>query len=503
MAALALPDADDGAGETRRVVAMGVDRVHEVVQHEPGPARRGTRGRPAQAHGLAQPARRRRGVEPVVREHDVRQPGGAVALQGVDVVGEVVATGLARLRRHVAGEHDERPGRRDRLADPRHEQGRQDAGVEAPGADHDDLGLLDRVDRVLARPDVRRGDPDAVDGVAAGDEALAVHHGAVQEPGVEAEDRAGGGDDPAAHREDAVHLPDPLLEVPVLEGHERGQQQVAHRVPAEADAQRLGSAHRRQRGVQVRVRLWRQRAHGAREPVLEQAAHERLGVGEGDDAVADVPDGRQTQLRAQHARRAAVIRHGDDRGEVGGVLLEAAQQRGEAGPAADGHDARAAGEEPLLVDDLDHRLVAVPEGERVHQRPHEPVGAVQEQREANGAGDEPAQVVGQELQGEEVDHRHHGAARLHAGHDLADDVGDTDGEDEEPEEREEEPPLDADADGQPAAEVHRSSSRWKTATGPKSRPRSQAASSSLITIERCQPPVQPMAMVRRVLPSRA
>ena len=66
----------------------------------------------------------------------------------------------------------------------------------------------------------------------------------------------------------------------------------------------------------------------------------------------------------------------------------------------------------------------------------------------------------------------------------------------------EEPALDPDAGGQPAPEVHvRSSSRWKTATGPKSCSRSHAATSSATTIERWKPPVQPMPMVRRVLPS--
>ena len=62
---------------------------------------------------------------------------------------------------------------------------------------------------------------------------------------------------------------------------------------------------------------------------------------------------------AEHAGRAAVVGDGDHGRQVGRVLLEAAQQRREAGPAADRDDARTAGEEPLLVDDLDHRLLAV------------------------------------------------------------------------------------------------------------------------------------------------
>ena len=183
------------------------------------------------------------------------------------------------------------------------------------------------------------------------------------------------------------------------------------------------------------------------------------------------------------------------------MLLEAAEQRGQAGAAADRHDPRAAGEEPLLVDHLDHRLVAVPQRERIDQGTHELVRADEEQREAQRAGDQPPELVRQELEGEEVEDRAGRAAGLRGRGDLAEDVGDAEGEDEQAGKGEEEPTLDADADGQPSAEIHRSSSLWKTETAPKSRSRSHAASSSLITIERWKPPVHPMAIVRRVLPS--
>ena len=98
--------------------------------------------------------------------------------------------------------------------------------------------------------------------------------------------------------------------------------------------------------------------------------------------------------------------------------------------------------------------------------------------DAHDGGREPAHVERQELQRDHVDEVHRAAAGLQVGGHLAQDVGDADGEDEQAGERDEEPPLDADPDGQPAAEVHRSSSRWNTDTGPNSRSRSQAASSS-------------------------
>ena len=65
--------------------------------------------------------------------------------------------------------------------------------------------------------------------------------------------------------------------------------------------------------------------------------------------------------------------------------------------------ARAAGEEPLLVDDLDHRLLAVPGLERVDEGADQPIGAVQEQRHPEGAGDQAPELVRQPLEGDDVD----------------------------------------------------------------------------------------------------
>ena len=89
-------------------------------------------------------------------------------------------------------------------------------------------------------------------------------------------------------------------------------------------------------------------------------------------------------------------------------------------------------------------------------------------------------------------------AELDVAIDLAEDEREAEGEAELAEEDDHEPALDADPRGQPASESRgpscggavaaighsRSSSRWKTATVPKSCSRSQAASSSAIAIER-------------------
>ena len=165
----------------------------------------------------------------------------------------------------------------------------------------------------------------------------------------------------------------------------------------------------------VRARVDRGAVVGAGEAVLEDVVHQRLRVGERRDAVADVADGRDAQRFAQHARRAAVVGDRDDGRQVAGVLLEAAQQRGKPRPAADGHDPRAAREEPLLVDELDERgRVRVRASERVHEGADHLDRADDEDRQPDAADDQPAQRVRQELQGQGVDQRAR-AARLARG----------------------------------------------------------------------------------------
>ena len=64
-----------------------------------------------------------------------------------------------------------------------------------------------------------------------------------------------------------------------------------------------------------------------------------LVVGQGDDAVADVARRQDAELASQTTRGATVVAHRDDRGEiadlVADVTLEATQQDGQAGAAAD------------------------------------------------------------------------------------------------------------------------------------------------------------------------
>src|SRR5579863_8499248 len=105
------------------------------------------------------------------------------------------------------------------------------------------------------------------------------------------------------------------------------------------------------------------------ETILEEIGHHRLAVSERDEAVADVARRQDAELLAQAAARPAVIGDGDDRREVRRVLLEAAQQGGEPGAAADRDDPAAAVELAALVDDLEQPL-AVLRADRVDDGSH-------------------------------------------------------------------------------------------------------------------------------------
>ena len=53
------------------------------------------------------------------------------------------------------------------------------------------------------------------------------------------------------------------------------------------------------------------------------------------------------QLTAQHPAAAAIVGNGDDGGDVAAIALQATQEGGQAGTAADGHNAGPAAESPL------------------------------------------------------------------------------------------------------------------------------------------------------------
>ena len=209
----------------------------------------------------------------------------------------------------------------------------------------------DRLDRLRQRVRLLRGEPHAPwQAVGGRDRALAADLDAVLELRVQDDVVERRGQHPAADLEDVRGLLYGALEVA---GHfgERGDEQVAEAVPLEA---------------------------AVGEAVLEQAAHERLVVGERDEAVADVAGGRHPQVAPQAAGAAAVVGHRDHGGDVAGVLLQAAEQGGEAVAAADRGDARTLGETAGQAD-LARRLGVRP--------PPDP-GVMDTDRERDAPGDE-------------------------------------------------------------------------------------------------------------------
>ena len=357
--------------------------------------------------------------------------------EGGDVIGQVHPHRLAQLGRDVADEHPERGRRRDRLADLRQQEARQEARVDAAWPEDDQLRVGDRGQRVLACSGISRRDPGAVDPPRSRDDRLAVDDRPVVEPGMHRERRGGGRQDLAADRQDAVRQPDRLLEVAVLELGHGGEEDVPDRVPAEGPA-----ARRRRVGGR------------SRETMLQDLADERLVVGERGEAAADVADRRDRHRVAEDAGRAAVVGDGDDRGQVARALLEAAQQHRQAVPSADRDDPRPASQRLSLVDELD-QAAARRRHERRGQGADRAVRTEAHQGQSGDPGHEPAEPVRQELEGDRVEGDADEPAGLGVLRGLADHVGDAERQDERAGEGHQQPALDPDPGGEPAAEVHR------------------------------------------------
>ena len=79
-----------------------------------------------------------------------------------------------------------------------------------------------------------------------------------------------------------------------------------------------------------------------------------FGIGEGNEAVPDVARGNHVELLAQAAGAAPIIRHGDDGGQIRGVVFQAVQEGGETGASSDDDDLGTLLEIALLKHQLDN-----------------------------------------------------------------------------------------------------------------------------------------------------
>ena len=134
------------------------------------------------------------------------------------------------------------------------------------------------------------------------------------------------------------------------------------------------------------------------EAMVEELLHQRLGVRERDQALAEVAGREDSILVAQPARRAAVVGNRHDRGEIGRVGLQAAEQRAESGAAPDRDDARPASAKAECVDDLDNASRVRPGKERSEHRLRELQVAEGKQANTQHSEDRRARPVRPELE---------------------------------------------------------------------------------------------------------
>src|SRR5581483_9464500 len=95
------------------------------------------------------------------------------------------------------------------------------------------------------------------------------------------------------------------------------------------------AAHRRQKKIAERMSA---QPLALGEAEAKEIGDERFVVGQRDQAVANVAGRKDAEFLLQPPRRAAVIADGYDGREVAGAPLQTAQQRRQAGAAADGDD---------------------------------------------------------------------------------------------------------------------------------------------------------------------
>ena len=303
-----------------------------------------------------------------------------MVLDGLQVLAHRVPHRLAGLAGDVADVDLHRRAGAQRLDHSLDEEVGQDRRVERSRPDDDQLGGQDRGLGLGVDLGVRRLEEHAVDLLDT------VGHLRLADPDLAARGRAEhdvaerGRDDLAAHREDPTGLSDGVLEVAGDLRH-GGDEEVAEGVTGERSL--------------------------TAEPVLEQLGHQRLGLGERGEALADVSRRQDAIFLAEPSAGSSVVGDGDDRDDVAGVFLHASEQRGQAGAAADRDQARALGERAELVELLGEAAVgaAAPGEERPEDRAAELVEAQDDQPDADEREQERADQAGQELQGDVADPR--------------------------------------------------------------------------------------------------
>ena len=253
-------------------------------------------------------------------------------LNRAEMIGERVAGGFPRLGHKIGDVHARGFGFGDGAGDFRNEQIREDAGVERTGAEENEVRLLDGLDdhgngAYAARRETQFFDRRA----AGGDARFAVNDAAILEFGDEVHVRKRGWENAPADGQDFAADANGFGEI-AGDVRERGEEKIAEVVADQA-------------------------APGV-EAILKKTAEESFIFRKSDHAIADVAGRKDAVFAAEAAGASAIIGNGDNGSEIGDgalgggvfvaaadyVFLEAAEEGGKSGAAAEGHHAEAARE---------------------------------------------------------------------------------------------------------------------------------------------------------------
>lgn len=264
-----------------------------------------------------------RGVERgAVDQHDVDEPLAGVLPDRLEVIQQAQVVGFPRLGHQIRDQHRGRRAAPNGCTNAGDQEIGDDRGVQRAGPEHDQVGVLERFDRGGEGVGVGRVEDELGQSLAGkADRRLALvlfaRNSTPAQLKVAAEACR---QDSAANREDLLCGFDRLVEVP---GYpcDGGQEEVAEGVAGEALA-----------GLEAE---------------LEEAGEQVLVVGQRDQTVADVARRQQPQVAAQPPGGAAVVGNRDDAGQIGDLgadpALQAGEQRGQPGAAAQGDDAQTGG----------------------------------------------------------------------------------------------------------------------------------------------------------------
>ena len=230
------------------------------------------------------------------------------------MVGEGHPLGLSILGHHIADIDLQGVTPADRLGNPLHQQVGNNTGVKASRPQQDQVGPVNGLQCGRQGSGMLRQEPDPaylaiLRLLKCSDFRLSPHRRPILKGGFQRHIVVGHRQDMAGNGQNLTHFGNRLIKR-AGDAVEGCQQQIAKRLTGKAA---LGK------------------------PVAQQLLHQRLGIGQRLHTVSDIARGRHSKVGPQHSRPAAVIGHGDNGGNVSGVLFQPPEHGGKTVAAADRH----------------------------------------------------------------------------------------------------------------------------------------------------------------------